>query len=226
MSQLRKRKMQMRAATLVRDFYESLLMLSLGLLLQWNQWHIVLKLNSDQLPDGLATQDGSHLNTLNWSTIFFTSGLLLTLVQYRPRWMRRRVRVVRKMFLVLELFVVLFLVDFVLLAMWQPFLSIIDQALDTLAHSKWTWAQLIFHYCPGLCANDAFDFIRFAISLIWFLLAFQAAGKQTTYSPVRDNPSTPTKIAPKWRLAIDFLVLGQLPETLGVQRRRHRRIRC
>lgn len=223
MSQLRKSKMKMRAVNLARDFYESLLMLSLGLLLQWNQWHIVLKLYSGQLPDELATHNGNHLD---WSTLFFTSGLLLTLVQYRPRWIRRRMRVVRKMLLVLELFVVLFLVDFILLAMWLPFLSIIDEALMTMAHSQCTWAQLVVYFCPELCPSDVFDFIRIAISLIWFILAFQAAGKQTPYSPVRDNPSTQPKIAPKWRLAIDFLVLGELPETLGVQRRRHRRIHC
>lgn len=194
MSQLRKRKMQIRAAILVRDFYESLLVLSLGLLLQWNQWHIVIKLNSSQLPDEMKPNNdpNSDQGTLNWSTIFFTSGLMLTLVQYRPRWMRRRVRVVRKLFLILELFVLLFLVDFILLAMWQPFLNIVNQALNTLTHSKWVWAQVIFHYCPGLCASDAFDFIRFATSLIWFLLAFQTAGKhRATLLPLLHPPSNP-----------------------------------
>lgn len=179
MSQVRKRKMQSRAAALVRDFYESLLMLTLSLLLQVNQWHIVHKLNSNRLPEEMSSEQQS---TLDWSTIFFTSGLLLTLVQYRPGWMRRRVRALRKLLLVVELFVVLFLVDYILLAMWQPFLHLVHQALHTLGHSQWTWVRLIFHYCPSLCAwviNDAFHTVRFATSVTWFLLAFQTAGKLT-----------------------------------------------
>lgn len=179
MSQVRKRKMQSRAAALVRDFYESLLMLTLSLLLQVNQWHIVHKLNSSQLPEEMSSEQQS---TLDWSTIFFTSGLLLTLVQYRPGWMRRRVRALRKLLLVVELFVVLFLVDYILLAMWQPFLHLVHQALHTLGHSQWTLVRLIFHYCPSLCAwviNDAFHTVRFATSVTWFLLAFQTAGKLT-----------------------------------------------
>lgn len=179
MSQLRKRKMQSRAAALVRDFYESLLMLMLSLFLQVNQWHIVHMLNSSQLPDEMSVEQQS---TFSWSTIFFSSGLLLTLLQYRPGWMRRRLRPLRKLLLVVELFVVLFLVDYILLAMWLPFLNLVQQALHTLGHSNWTWVRLIFHNCPSLCAwmiNDAFHTVRFATSVTWFLLAFQTAGKLT-----------------------------------------------
>lgn len=184
MSHMRKRKMQLRASALVREFYESLLMLMLSLLLQANQWHIVHMLNSGQPPDEMR---GEQQSTPSWSTIFFTSGLLLTLVQYRPGWMRRRVRGLRKLVLVVELFVILFLVDYILLAMWLPFLNLVHQALHTLGHSQWTWLRLVFHYCPSFCVwviNDAFHTVRFATSVTWFLLAFQTAGK-LTHTPIR-----------------------------------------
>ncbi|KAH8397552.1 hypothetical protein KR222_009840 [Zaprionus bogoriensis] len=204
MPQWRMRKMQLRAAELVREFHESQLMLTMGLLLQWNQWHIIRILNASRLPDELPEQQ-----PLSWSTIFFSCGLLLTLLQYRPDCLRRRALILRKLFFLLELFVVLFLVDFILLAMWQPFFLIVDQALHTLGHSEWVWVRVLFRYCPGLSVwllNDAFYFIRFVSSLIWFLLAIETA-------------------TPKWRLAIDFLVLGQLPETIGVRRCRRKRVK-
>ncbi|XP_064555682.1 uncharacterized protein Andorra [Drosophila montana] len=202
MTQLRMRRMQMRAEELVRDFYESMLLLSLDLLLQWNQWHVIRMLNAKKLPDELPEPQA-----LNWSTIFFANGLLLTLAQYRPQRLKRYAPVVRKLLLLLELFVMLFVVDYVLLSIWQPFFNIFDQALHALGHSKWAWAKFIFHYCPGLSTwliNDAFYFMRFVASLSWFLLAVEGA-------------------AAKWRLAIDFLLLGQLPEANAVPRSRRKR---
>ncbi|KAH8386949.1 hypothetical protein KR093_003724, partial [Drosophila rubida] len=188
---VRMRKMQTQATELVRDFYESLLMLTLGLLLQWNQWHVVRILNADTLPAEVTEQQ-----PLNWSAVFFSSGLLLTLLQYRPQWIKRCSLQLRKLLLLLEVLIVLFVVDYVLLSIWQPFLNIFDLVLHTLGNSQGSWSRLVFHYCPGLAdwlINDAFYFMRFLISLAWFLIAIELA-------------------APKWRLAIDFLVLGQLPE--------------
>ncbi|KAL7745149.1 hypothetical protein ACLKA6_008206 [Drosophila palustris] len=205
MSQLRLRRMQMRAAELVRDFYESLLMLTLGVMMQWNQWHVMRMLNAEKLPEGV-----SEPQPLNWSSAFFTSGLLLTLLQYRPQYIKRLAATLRKLFLLLEVFIVLFLVDYVLLSMWQPFLNIFDQVLHALGHSKWTWARILFRYWPGLSSwliNDAFYFMRFVASLSWFLLAIEMS-------------------APKWRLAIDFLLLGQLPDVLPRHRRRRLQSQC
>ncbi|KAM8719412.1 hypothetical protein ACLKA7_012034 [Drosophila subpalustris] len=205
MSQLRLRRMQIRAAELVRDFYESLLMLTLGVMMQWNQWHVMRILNAEKLPEGV-----SEPQPLNWSSAFFTSGLLLTLLQYRPQYIKRLAAPLRKLFLLLEVFIVLFLVDYVLLSMWQPFLNIFDQVLHVLGHSKCTWARILFRYWPGLSTwliNDAFYFMRFVASLSWFLLAIEMS-------------------APKWRLAIDFLLLGQLPDVLPRHRRRRLQSQC
>ncbi|XP_017872717.1 PREDICTED: uncharacterized protein LOC108620322 isoform X1 [Drosophila arizonae] len=202
MRQLRMRRQQRRAEELVREFYESMLVLALDLLLQWNQWHVVRLLKPNKLPDEVPEP-----LPVSWSTLFFANGLLLTLTQYRPQRIKRWPSVVRKLLLLLELFVMLFVVDYVLLSIWQPFLSICDQALHALGHSKWTWTRFIFHYCPGLSAwliNDAFYFMRFVASLSWFLLAIEGA-------------------AAKWRLAIDFMLLGQLPDPIIVPRYGHKR---
>lgn len=201
MGQSRLRRMKKRAAELVREFYESLLMLTLGVMFQWNQWHVMRMLNTDKLPDGVFEPQ-----PLNWSSVFFTSGLLLNLLPYRPQRIKRCEPTMRKVLLLVEVFIVLFLVDFVQLSMWQPFLNIFDQVLHTLGHSKWTWAGILFHYCPGLSTwliNDAFYFMRFVASLSWFLLALEMS-------------------AYKWRLAIDVLMLGQLPDVLPRHRRKNR----
>lgn len=175
------RRLQRRAEELVREFYESMLLLTLDLLLQWNQWHVIRMLNANKLPDELAEPQA-----LSWSTLFFANGLLLTLAQYRPQRFKRYASVVRKLLLLLELFVMLFVVDYVQLSIWQPFLNIFDQALHALGHSKWTWARFIFYYCPGLSTwliNDAFYFMRFVASLSWFLLAVEGAGKPVHLPP-------------------------------------------
>ncbi|EDV95171.1 uncharacterized protein LOC6569526 [Drosophila grimshawi] len=203
MTPLSMRRMQRRASELVRDLYESMLILTTGLLMLWNQWHVVRIVNAKKLPDELLEEPA-----LSWSTIFFAGGLLLTLAQYRPQWIKRRGAVVRNMLMLLELFAMLFVVDYVLLSIWQPFLNIFDQALHAVAHSKRAWPRFIFHHCPGLSAwliNDAFAFMRSAASLSWLLLAIEVA-------------------SPRWRLAIDFLLLGQLPATNalpGKRRNRH-----
>lgn len=183
MSQLRLRKMQTRAMELVRDFYESLLMLTLGVMMQWNQWHVMRMLNADKLPEGV-----SDPQPVNWSSVFFTSGLLLTLLQYRPDYIKRCTASLRKILLLLEVFIVLFLVDYVLLSMWQPLFNILDQVLHALGHSKWTWARVLFRYCPGLSSwliNDAFYFMRFMASLSWFLLAIEMSGMRHTLYPTQ-----------------------------------------
>ncbi|TDG39322.1 hypothetical protein AWZ03_014256 [Drosophila navojoa] len=203
MGQLRMRRLQRRAEELVREFYESMLVLSLNLLLQWNQWHVIRVLKASKLPDEVPEP-----LPVSWATLFFANGLLLTLTQYRPQWLKRCPSVVRKLLLLLELFVMLFAVDYVLLTIWQPLLNICDQALQALGHSNWTWTRFIFYYCPGLSVwliNDAFYFMRFVASLSWFLLAIEGA-------------------AAKWRLAIDFMLLGQLPDTVilpGHRPKRH-----
>ncbi|KAH8411691.1 hypothetical protein KR215_008971 [Drosophila sulfurigaster] len=204
MTQVRLRKMQKQAAELVRDFYESLLLLTLGLAMQWNQWHVLRILNGNSLyEEGEAAQPEPR----NWSAVFFTSGLLLTLLHYRPQWIKRHCSLMLRKFLLLpETFGLLFVVDYMLLSMWQPLFNFCHQIMNMLATSQGNWSRFVFHFCPSCSAwliNDAVYLMRFIISLAWFLLAIEASET-------------------KWRLAIDFLLLGQLPE---VNRRRRRRLR-
>ncbi|ALC49583.1 Andorra [Drosophila busckii] len=197
-------RLQLRAAHLVRDFYEALLLLALGLLLQWNELHPMLLLNAreQQLAHALPEPQ-----PFNWSFVCFSSGLMLRLLQYRPHWLRRSAGLRRKLLLLLELATVLYVLDYVQLLMWQPCLDIFDQALHALAHAKWHWLQLTFQLCANChtwLINDAFYTLRFVGSLTFLLLALD-------------------KTAPKWRLALDYLLLGQLPDHFGKQRLRRRR---
>ncbi|XP_030379175.1 uncharacterized protein LOC115627592 [Scaptodrosophila lebanonensis] len=185
-------KMQKKGWELVRDMYESLLMMSVSMMFHLNGWHVLAWLDPNQMP--------SEALPVNWSTTCFIMGLLLVLLHFKPRSIKRCSHMARVAMLPLEIFLMLWLIDTLEVQMWHPFLGIMEMLFGVLGHAR--RFSGIYYYLPGLSKwliNDAFYFMRFVSSVTILLLGLEAEGG-------------------KWRRAIDFLLLGKLPQQTSAQR--------
>ncbi|XP_017074269.1 uncharacterized protein LOC108109964 [Drosophila eugracilis] len=178
---------------ILRDLYESWLILVTGLLVHWNQWHL------------LACDPVSPLDPLNkcpagdnqrWSRIFFGGGTLLAIVQFRPYWVRRCRHRVRFLMLLAEMMLMLQLTEWLDRQIWHPFLGLSRELFCALGRAQ--WGSWIFSYIPGfssmLLNGYAFDIFRLISSFVIFVAALETT-------------------ASHWRMLVDFLMIGYLPET-------------
>ncbi|EDW75112.2 uncharacterized protein Dwil_GK19875 [Drosophila willistoni] len=200
---MHKISMYKRALELERDLYESWLLLTVCFFLQWNQWHLITIFNC---PDTDTDAEAEHCLyrlsnvAFTWSSVFFNIGLLVAILQIWPTCFKRYGHRKRLILLPIKLVILLYMTEWIELEMWQPFLGIIEHMLHSVGHAK--RAETLYYYWPSLATwlmQDAYHVVRFVASFSLFLTAIDAAG-------------------PNWRSAIDFLLLGRLPETQEVQR--------
>lgn len=197
-------------ADVMRDLYESWLILLVCVLVHWNQWHLratppapaLLPDPADILPElNIPISDEQR-----WSDVLFCSAFLCSILQYRYMWASRCRHWIRLFLLVLEILMLIQLVEWVNREMWQPAMEIFDDMLHTTyLHIEESWE--LYRLFPGLFTwllEDAPITVRLVASFVCFCTALDAA-------------------ATEWRRSIDFLVLGSVPESPIKRRLRQRR---
>lgn len=197
-------------ADVMRDLYESWLILLVCVLVHWNQWHLratppapaLLPDPADILPElNIPISDEQR-----WADVLFCSAFLCSILQYRYMWASRCRHWIRLFLLVLEILMLIQLVEWVNREMWQPAMEIFDDMLHTTyLHIEESWE--LYRLFPGLFTwllEDAPITVRLVASFVCFCTALDAA-------------------ATEWRRSIDFLVLGSVPESPIKRRLRQRR---
>ncbi|EDV46563.1 uncharacterized protein LOC6550287 [Drosophila erecta] len=182
---------------LLRDLYESWLILAMGMLVRWNRWRPLSNAIISPLdPKPYAIGDNER-----WADVYFECGLLLAILQYRPLWVRRCRHRVRLLMLLSEIVLLLQLVHWIDCQPWQSFLGIVEELFLALGRGQWGSS---FLRCPAevrtlLLRGYVFDVFRLLSSFGIFSVALNST-------------------AGEWRVSLDFLLIGCLPKS-SVRRR-------
>ncbi|XP_016979736.1 uncharacterized protein LOC108045063 [Drosophila rhopaloa] len=195
------------SSELKRDLCECWLIVFFGIFVRWNQWRLLAHVPVSPL-DPLYTHPVA--DNQRWAGLFFVSGVLMAILQYRPLYVRRCRHRIHLLMLVAEMWLMLQLAEWLDYQLWQPFLGIIRELLLALGRAQ--WGAWLFGHLPGVCewlsSGDAFD----AFCLISSFAIFFAALDST---------------AVYWRKSVNFLLLGCLPEnpdlTLFIKEARQQR---
>ncbi|XP_017002444.2 uncharacterized protein Andorra [Drosophila takahashii] len=182
------------SAEILRDLYECWLIFFTGIFVHYNHWRLLAYETMSPL-DPLVNQPVG--DNQRWAGVFFGSGVLLALLQYRPLWVRRCRHRVHLLMLLAEMMLMLQLAEWTDRQLWQPFLGIVGDLFLALGRAEWgNWLQSHLPAIVGtqLLSGDAFDIFRLLASLAIFVAAFDST-------------------AVGWRNSVEFLLIGYLPET-------------
>jgi len=181
------------ATEILRDLYESWLIVVIGMFVHWN--HLRLLAYDPISPLDPLSQLPVGENQ-RWAGLFFGCGVILAILQYRARWVRRCRHRVSLLMLVAELVLVLQLTEWMDRQLWQPFLGITRELFLALGGAQ--WGSWLFSQWPAaqslLLSGVAFDYFRLVTSFAIFIAAFDST-------------------AGNWRVSVEFLLIGYLPET-------------
>ncbi|XP_016962860.1 uncharacterized protein LOC108033147 [Drosophila biarmipes] len=181
------------AAEILRDLYESWLIVVAGMFVNWNHWRLLAYDPLSPLDPLSKLPMGENQR---WAGLFFGCGVILAILQYRPRWVRRCRHRVSLLMVLAELVLVLQLTEWTDRQLWQPFLGIVRELFLALGGAQ--WGSWIFAHLPAarslLLSGVAFDFFRLFASFAIFIAAFDST-------------------AGCWRVSVEFLLIGYLPET-------------
>ncbi|KAH8275940.1 hypothetical protein KR018_001401, partial [Drosophila ironensis] len=193
------------SAEVMRELYESWLILFVGLLMQWNPWRLTGEPQS--LSTYLEPQSTPRDSQTRWADVWFAAGVLCIVLQYRSRWAHRCRHQIRLYLLAVEVLFWIHFVEQVDRELWSPTMDL----LDDVAYSVTVWGrshpEWIFHILPWLITwmqTKASGAFRLAASFGWFLCALDG-------------------VAAEWRRAFEFVLMGGVPLHPAAKRRYLRR---
>ncbi|EDW55993.1 GM22832 [Drosophila sechellia] len=178
---------------MLRDLYETWLILAIGMLVRWNRWSPLMHGIVSPLDPSLRHIVGDNER---WAGVYFGCGTLMAIMQYRPLWVRRCRHRVCILMLMSEIMLLLQMVYWIDCQLWQSFLGLFEDLFFALGRGQWgSW----FSFCPAAVRNlflcgDVFDVFRLLASFSIFALALNST-------------------AGEWRVSLDFLLIGYFPNT-------------